>query len=169
MGSVLGPPHPWLPYHLCVTFLFFQVPVCCSWMPGTILHCSSTLFIEAGSLNYLRSSQIWLVLQASLFWGILSLPSYAGITGSPLSPTSIYKGFRDPKPQSSHLGNMQLSYWPISRHISSVLSLSELQIISVILRIWIQVFLVSYVTEKGKAGEVDMFGQHRVFVIGVGT
>lgn len=157
MGSVLGPPNPLLTYHPCVTFLFFHVPVCSSWMPGTILHCSSTLFIEAGSLSHLRSSQIWLVLQASLFWGILSLPSYAGITGRPLSPTSIYKGFWDPK---CHLENMQLSYWPISRHISSVLSLSlsELQIVSVILRIWIQVFLISYVTEKGKAGRLTCLG-----------
>lgn len=105
--------------------VYASVVVCtcvCTWMCGTcrvmsgiILNCSSILFIVAESLNQTQSSPIWLVLLATLFWGIPCLhlwkPHFTvlwGIWILIIVPTPKY-----------------FNYWVISLALSPVLTLTD--------------------------------------------
>ena len=49
-------------------------------MLGITLYCSSTIFLEADSLNQTQSSPIWFISLASLLWGIPYVYSEVRIT-----------------------------------------------------------------------------------------
>lgn len=83
--------------------------------PGWCWELSLFIFyIEAPSLNQIRSLLISLVLLASLFWHLLSLPSEARIIGRVPHPSVIYVGCWGSKLPSSQLSTSTLSLWAVS-------------------------------------------------------